>query len=46
MAQIEPSEIKSIIEEQGNVSMTCEYCLTTYAFDEQQLSGSMDETKH
>ena len=46
MAQIEPSEIKSVIEEQGNVSMTCEYCLTTYAFDEQQLSGSMDETKH
>jgi molecular chaperone Hsp33 len=46
MAQIEASEIKSIIEEQGNLSMTCEYCLTTYAFDEQQLSSYLDETKH
>ena len=46
MAQIEPSEVKSIIEEQGNLSMTCEYCLTTYAFDEHQLSRYMDVTKH
>jgi len=46
IAQIEPSEIKSIIEEQGNVSMTCEYCLTTYAFDEPQLSSYIDEIKH
>ena len=39
IAHIEPSELKSIIAEQGNVSMTCEYCLTTYAFDEQQLAS-------
>jgi len=46
IAQIEPSEIKSIIEEQGNVSMTCDYCLTTYAFDEVQLASYIAETKH
>ena len=46
ISQIKPSEIKSIIKEQGNVSMTCEYCLTTYAFDEVQLASYMDETKH
>ena len=46
ISQIEPSEIKSIIEEQGNVSMTCDYCLTTYAFDEQQLASYITETKH
>jgi len=46
ISQIEPSEIKSIIAEQGNVSMTCDYCLTTYAFDEQQLASYISETKH
>ena len=46
IAQIEPSEIKAIVEEQGNVSMTCDYCLTTYAFDEPQLASYMDETQH
>jgi len=46
ISQVEPSEIKSIIAEQGNVSMTCDYCLTTYAFDEQQLASYISETKH
>jgi len=46
IAQIEPSEIKSIIAEQGDVSMTCDYCLTTYAFDEQQLAAYISEIKH
>ncbi|MCJ8319686.1 MAG: Hsp33 family molecular chaperone HslO [Colwellia sp.] len=46
IAQIEPSEIKSIIAEQGNVSMTCDFCLTTYAFDEQQLASYISEIKH
>ena len=30
ISQIEPSEIESIIAEQGAVSMTCDYCMTTY----------------
>ncbi|NMP30435.1 Hsp33 family molecular chaperone HslO [Thalassotalea sp. M1531] len=46
IAQIGASELKSIFEEQGNVSMTCDYCLTTYAFNEQQLSAYLTETKH
>jgi molecular chaperone Hsp33 len=46
IAQLVPSEIKSIIEEQGRVSMTCDYCLTTYAFDEPQLAAYISEVKH
>jgi len=46
IAQIEPSELKAIIEEQGNVSMTCDYCLTSYTFDEQQLASFINEVKH
>jgi molecular chaperone Hsp33 len=36
----------SIIEEQGCVSMTCEYCLTTYKFDEPKLAHFIHEPKH
>jgi molecular chaperone Hsp33 len=46
IVQIKPSEIKSIIEEQGHISMTCEYCLTTYTLDEQQIACYMNEVKH
>ena len=46
IAQFDASELKNIIAEQGSVSMTCDYCLTTYAFDEQQLSAYISETKH
>ncbi|WP_426358778.1 Hsp33 family molecular chaperone HslO [Pseudocolwellia sp. HL-MZ19] len=38
IAQIDPAELKSIIEEQGKVSMTCDYCRTTYDFDEAKLA--------
>jgi molecular chaperone Hsp33 len=41
IAQVAPSELESIIEEQGCVSMTCDYCLTTYKFDEQSLESFM-----
>ena len=41
IAQVAPSELKSIIEEQGCVSMTCDYCLTTYKFDEKSLETFM-----
>jgi len=44
IAQIEPNEIKNILEEQGNISMTCDYCLTTYAFDHNNLAHLI--TKH
>lgn len=46
IAQIKPSELKSIIEEQGKVSMTCDYCKTTYDFDELKLQPFLLETKH
>jgi molecular chaperone Hsp33 len=46
IAQIAPSELASIIEEQGCVSMTCEYCLTTYKFDEAKLAHFINDTKH
>jgi len=46
IAQIEPSELKSILAEQGNVSITCDYCATTYSFDENGLVQFLDDTKH
>jgi len=46
IAQIEPSEIKSILAEQGKISMTCEYCKTEYNFDEQKLAPFIDRTRH
>ena len=46
IAQVAPTELKSIIEEQGCVTMTCDYCLTTYKFDEAKIDGYMNDTKH
>lgn len=46
IAQIEPSELENIIVEQGNVSMTCDYCMTTYKFERPQLTQFMDGATH
>jgi len=46
IAQIEPSELKNILAEQGNVSITCDYCATTYSFDENGLAQFLDDTRH
>jgi len=46
ITQIQPSEIKSILAEQGNVSMTCDYCLTTYEFNQEKLEHLLIDTKH
>ena len=46
IAQIEPSELESIIAEQGNVSMTCDYCMTTYKFERPQLAQFIDDVMH
>jgi len=46
IAQIEVDEIKAILAEQGKISMTCEYCQTTYAFDETNLAGLLADKKH
>jgi len=46
IAQVAPNELKSIIEEQGCVSMTCDFCLTTYKFEQSQLTQFIDDVIH
>ena len=46
ISQIEPSELESIIAEQGSVSMTCDYCMTTYKFERPELAQFIDGTTH
>ncbi|WP_077283576.1 Hsp33 family molecular chaperone HslO [Cognaticolwellia aestuarii] len=46
ISQIEPSELDNIIVEQGSVSMTCDYCLTTYQFKRPQLEQFINDSKH
>tara|TARA_R110000772_G_scaffold156404_5_gene267494 strand:- start:1307 stop:2170 length:864 start_codon:yes stop_codon:yes gene_type:complete len=46
ISQIEPSELESIIAEQGSVSMTCDYCMTTYQFERPQLAQFINGTTH
>jgi len=46
IAQIEASEIEAILTEQGKISMTCEYCLTTYDFFAEQLKSFTSKDKH
>ena len=46
IAQIEPSEIKAILAEQGKISMTCDYCITTYDFDELSLKSFISKVNH
>jgi len=46
IAQVEPSEIETILAEQGKISMTCDYCLTTYDFFAEQLKSFISKDKH
>ena len=46
ISQIEPSEIKAILAEQGKISMTCDYCITTYDFDELKLKSFITKVSH
>jgi molecular chaperone Hsp33 len=46
ISQIQPDEIKNILDEQGSISMTCDYCLTTYAFYLKQLEHLLSDIKH
>ncbi|MBU2870330.1 Hsp33 family molecular chaperone HslO [Colwellia sp. E2M01] len=46
ISQIEPSEIKAILAEQGKISMTCDYCVTTYDFDELSLQNFISDVRH
>ncbi len=46
IAQVEPSELETILAEQGKISMTCEYCLTTYDFFTEQLKSFISKDSH
>ena len=46
IAQIEPSELENMLAEQGKVSMTCDYCMTTYDFFEEQLKSFISKDMH
>jgi len=46
ISQIEPIEIKAILAEQGKISMTCDYCITTYDFDELSLQSFISKVNH
>lgn len=46
IAQVEPSEIEKILAEQGKMSMTCDYCLTTYDFFAEQLESFISKDNH
>ena len=46
IAQIEPSEIELILAEQSKISMTCDYCLTTYDFFRNDLKSFISKDKH
>lgn len=46
ISQIPSSEIKAILAEQGKVSMTCDYCLTNYDFDESDLISFTSKLNH
>jgi molecular chaperone Hsp33 len=38
IAHIDPVEMQSILNEQGKINMTCDYCLTSYDFYQEQLA--------
>lgn len=46
IAQIAPDEIKSILAEQNKISMTCDYCLTTYDFYYDDLKSFISKVRH
>ena len=46
ISQIAPSELESILVEQGSVSMTCDYCITTYKFERPQLEQFINDRTH
>lgn len=46
ISQVEPVEIKSILEEQNKISMTCDYCLTSYDFFYEDLKSFISKDKH
>jgi len=46
ISQVESTEIESILAEQSKISMTCDYCLTTYDFYYDDLKSFISKHKH
>lgn len=46
ISQIDTQEVESIIAEEGAVKMTCDYCHTTYSFDEAALAPLLEKKPH
>jgi len=46
ITQIESGEIEAILNELGKISMTCDYCLTTYDFFHEQLRSFISKDSH
>lgn len=46
ISQIAPDEIESILAEQSKISMTCDYCLTTYDFFHDDLKSFISKDIH
>lgn len=46
ISQVPASELSSILEEQGKISMTCEYCLTNYNFFDDDLKSFISKQNH
>jgi molecular chaperone Hsp33 len=46
ISQMKPDEISAILQEQGAINMTCDYCLTEYSFDHEKLAPLLTEAKH
>lgn len=46
ISQFSAEELHDILDEQDSIKMTCDYCLTTYSFDEQQLSSLLSEKRN
>ena len=46
ISQIEGDQIEEILAEQGKISMTCDYCLTTYDFFNEQLKSFISKDNH
>ncbi|AWB68694.1 Hsp33 family molecular chaperone HslO [Saccharobesus litoralis] len=42
IASINVAEVKSILDEQGEIKVTCEYCLTDYVFTPDELTSLTD----
>ena len=46
ISQFSVEELTDILAQEGSVSITCDYCITTYAFDQEKLAPLLDITKH